>query len=205
MVWDVNHFLLVGVQPEHVHRLAEEKMTQWRTFETSLSHSWCMVPERTPDSKAWKTVVTSISSLSVSLSGWLGSGQWSCGIVKNVTFPDRMYAMSLVKYILWLNDLRTYILQEAPCHICTDRNIHSPRDVGQINDLLHEGRHLGSVLPDSSGKSFIRKPFYSYSIIPLAGCWLHRLTLLSWTRVGVLVTVNLKLALQLVNHGAFST
>ena len=85
---------------------------------------------------------------------WM-AGQWSCGIVKNVTFPDRMYAMSLVKYILWLNDLRTYILQEAPCHICADRNIHSPRDVGQINDLLHEGRHLDPLLPDSSGKSFI--------------------------------------------------
>ena len=48
------------------------------------------------------------------------------------------------------------ILQEAPCHICADRNIHSPRNVGQINDLLHEGRHLDSVLLDSSGKSFIR-------------------------------------------------
>ena len=35
-----------------------------------------------------------------------------------------------------------YILQEAPCHICADRDISSPRNIRQINDLLHEGRHL---------------------------------------------------------------
>ena len=135
-------------------------MRRWGlfTFQTSLSQSWCIVPDRTPDSKAWKTVVTSTSSLSVRRSGWLHS---STVIVTR-------------RKCLW--NLNISILQEAPCHSCTDRNIHSPRNVGQINDLLHEGRHLGSVLPDSSGKIL-------FAVTLLAGCWLHMLTLLSWTRV----------------------
>ena len=47
-----------------------------------------------------------------------------------------------------------YFLQEAPCHICADRDISSPRNIGQINDLLHEGRHLDLILNNSSETSF---------------------------------------------------
>ena len=35
-----------------------------------------------------------------------------------------------------------YIYLQIPCHICADWHIGPSWDIREINDLLHEGRHL---------------------------------------------------------------